>query len=210
MLELVQSALFYWRRFKDLKKRQVRSNHTFFITFFIKSTPYLTIPHFQMIMQAVSLGLLLSGALVTYKVFTLISNSESPIVVVLSGSMEPGVHRGDLLVLTNYDKSEKLVSGDIVVYKIPGRDIPIVHRIIKIHEDHDLGIDVLSKGDNNIPDDRELYGPGRNWLQRPMIIGRAFAFLPYAGMLTILMNDYPQLKYVLLSALSGIALIAGE
>lgn len=163
-----------------------------------------------MIMQVVSLGMLLSGALITYKIFMLISNSESPIVVVLSGSMEPGVHRGDLLVLTNYDKTQKLVSGDIVVYKLPGRNIPIVHRIIKIHEDADLNVDVLSKGDNNIPDDRELYGHGRKWLQRPMIVGRAFAFLPYAGMLTILMNDYPQLKYVLLSALSALALIGGE
>lgn len=160
-------------------------------------------------MQVVSLGMLLSGALITYKVFMLISNSESPIVVVLSGSMEPGVHRGDLLLLTNYER-ERLVSGDIVVYKLPERNVPIVHRIIKIHEDDDLKVKILSKGDNNIPDDRELYGPGRDWLDKPMIVGRAFAFLPYAGMLTILMNDYPQLKYVLLSGLSALALIGGE
>lgn len=160
-------------------------------------------------MQVVSLGMLLSGALITYKVFMLVSNSESPIVVVLSGSMEPGVHRGDLLVLTNYEQT-RLVSGDIVVYKLPERDVPIVHRIIKIHEGEKLNVKILSKGDNNIPDDRELYGPSRNWLDRPMIVGRAFAFLPYAGMLTILMNDYPQLKYVLLTGLSGLALIGGE
>jgi hypothetical protein len=34
----------------------------------------------QMIMQFVSLGMLLSGALITYKVLILVSNSESPIV----------------------------------------------------------------------------------------------------------------------------------
>lgn len=164
----------------------------------------------KMIMQVVSLGMLLSGALITYKVFMLISNSESPIVVVLSGSMEPGVHRGDLLLLTNYEDRNRLVSGDIVVYKLPERNVPIVHRIIKIHEDENLEVDILSKGDNNIPDDRELYGPGRRWLQRANIVGRAFAFLPYAGMLTILMNDYPQLKYVLLLGLSMLALIGGE
>lgn len=161
-------------------------------------------------MQVVSLGMLLSGALITYKIFMLVSNSESPIVVVLSGSMEPGVHRGDLLLLTNYEEQQRLVSGDIVVYKLPERNVPIVHRIIKIHEDPARNINVLSKGDNNIPDDRELYGPTRKWLERPMIVGRAFAFLPYAGMLTILMNDYPQLKYVLLSGLSALALIGGE
>jgi len=154
--------------------------------------------------------MLLSGALITYKVLMLASNSESPIVVVLSGSMEPGVHRGDLLVLTNYEKTQRLVSGDIVVYKLPERNIPIVHRLIKVHEKKNLDIDVLSKGDNNIPDDRELYGYGRKWLQRPMIVGRAFAFLPYAGMLTILMNDYPSLRYGLLASLSMVALIGGE
>lgn len=161
-------------------------------------------------LQAVNLGMLLSGALITYKILMLASNSESPIVVVLSGSMEPGVHRGDLLVLSNYVNSERLVTGDIVVYKIPGRPVPIVHRLIKVHEDEKLNVDVLSKGDNNIPDDRELYGRGRKWLQRPMIIGRALAFLPYAGVLTILMNDYPWLRYCLLIGLSALALIGGE
>ena len=163
-----------------------------------------------MLLQVVGLGMLLSGALITYKVLMLVSNSESPIVVVLSGSMEPGVHRGDLLVLTNYEKMQPLVTGDIVVYKLPGRNIPIVHRLIKVHEKSNRYIDALTKGDNNIPDDRDLYGGGRKWLQREMIIGRAFAFLPYCGMLTILMNDYPVLRYVLLIGLSALALIGGE
>lgn len=163
-----------------------------------------------MALQVVNLGMLLSAALIMYKMFMLISNSESPIVVVLSGSMEPGVHRGDLLLLTNYDKTDRLVSGDIVVYKLPERQVPIVHRIIKVHEDAKLNIDVLSKGDNNIPDDRDLYGPSRKWLDRPMIAGRAFAFLPYAGMLTIIMNDYPQVKWVLLLTLSALALVGAD
>lgn len=161
-------------------------------------------------MQIVNLGMLLSAALIMYKVFMIVSNSESPIVVVLSGSMEPGVHRGDLLVLKNFDTTERLVSGDIVVYKLPKRETPIVHRIIKIHEDAKLNIDVMSKGDNNIPDDRDLYGPGVDWLTRSMIAGRAVAFLPYAGMLTIIMNDYPQVKYVLLSVLSALALVGAD
>jgi signal peptidase I len=104
--------------------------------------------------------------------------------------MEPSIHRGDLLVLTNYVDQQPLVTGDIVVYKLPGRGIPIVHRIIKVHEDESGAVDVLSKGDNNIPDDRELYGNGRKWLERDMIVGRSCAFLPYAGMLTILVRHF--------------------
>ena len=44
--------------------------------------------------------------------------AESPIVVVLSGSMEPAYYRGDLLFLTHYD--EPVVPGDVVVYELKG------------------------------------------------------------------------------------------
>jgi len=47
--------------------------------------------------------------------------------------MEPAFYRGDLLFLTNYQEDE-IRAGEIVVFKIEGRDIPIVHRVIKVHE----------------------------------------------------------------------------
>lgn len=50
-----------------------------------------------------------------------------------SGSMEPAFHRGDLLFLTN-NKEDPIRAGEIVVFKVEGRDIPIVHRVIKLHE----------------------------------------------------------------------------
>lgn len=52
---------------------------------------------------------------------------------VCSGSMEPAFHRGDLLFLTNFH-DDPIRAGEIVVFKVEGRDIPIVHRVIKIHE----------------------------------------------------------------------------
>ena len=45
------------------------------------------------------------------------TGSESPIVVVLSGSMEPAFHRGDLLFLTNKE-TEDIRVGEIVVFKV--------------------------------------------------------------------------------------------
>ena len=51
-------------------------------------------------------------------------------------------------------KSEPLHT--LQVFKIEGRDIPIVHRVIKIHEKYDGSTDVLTKGDNNDVDDRGL------------------------------------------------------
>lgn len=47
--------------------------------------------------------------------------------------MEPAFHRGDLLFLTNYQE-EPVRVGEIVVFKVEGRDIPIVHRVLKLHE----------------------------------------------------------------------------
>ena len=61
---------------------------------------------------------------------------EWPIVVVLSDSMEPAFRRGDLLFLTNY-KQDDIRVGDIVVFKVDGIDIPIAHRVIKLHEKED-------------------------------------------------------------------------
>lgn len=53
--------------------------------------------------------------------------------VLCSGSMEPAFHRGDLLFLTNFH-DDPIRAGEIVVFKVEGRDIPIVHRVIKVHE----------------------------------------------------------------------------
>ena len=50
----------------------------------------------------------------------------------LSGSMEPAFYRGDILFLTMGKAPFR--AGEVVVFNINGRDIPIVHRIIKVHE----------------------------------------------------------------------------
>ncbi|KAG5645177.1 Signal peptidase complex catalytic subunit [Asterophora parasitica] len=97
-----------------------------------------------------------------------------------SGSMEPAFYRGDLLFLTN-PASQRYQTGDITVYKIPGADIPIVHRILETHDlkakrKHiNAGLPpnqlLLTKGDNNNVDDIELYR-GINWLERKHIVGK--------------------------------------
>ena len=46
-------------------------------------------------------------------------NCESPVVVVLTGSMEPGYYRGDILAVTHWD--EPLLVGDTIVYKLRGQ-----------------------------------------------------------------------------------------
>lgn len=163
----------------------------------------------QLFYQGLNFAMIVSSALMIWKGLMVVTGSESPIVVVLSGSMEPAFQRGDLLFLTNY-KEDPIRVGEIVVFKVEGREIPIVHRVLKIHEKEDGSIKFLTKGDNNSVDDRGLYAPGQLWLERKDVVGRARGFVPYVGMVTILMNDYPKFKYFILAALGAFVLLHRE
>ncbi|XP_063997826.1 signal peptidase complex catalytic subunit SEC11C isoform X2 [Pogoniulus pusillus] len=163
----------------------------------------------QLYYQVLNFAMIVSSALMIWKGLIVITGSESPIVVVLSGSMEPAFHRGDLLFLTNFH-DDPIRAGEIVVFKVEGRDIPIVHRVIKIHEKENGNIKFLTKGDNNEVDDRGLYKEGQNWLEKKDVVGRARGFLPYVGMVTIIMNDYPKFKYALLAVMGAYVLLKRE
>lgn len=173
----------------------------------------------HVLLQALNFATVIASGLMIWKGLGIITNSESPIVVVLSGSMEPAFYRGDLLFLTN-PVSEQYKTGDITVYKIPGADIPIVHRVLETHDVPPKGRKakeagepasqlMLTKGDNNYVDDLELY-QGLQWLERKHIVGKVRGFLPYVGYVTIAMNDFPQLKYALLGVLGLLALLQRE
>ena len=114
----------------------------------------------------------------------LVFNTESPMVVVLSGSMEPSMYRGDILVLIRRPDIE---IGDVIVYQIENEKIPIVHRISSIQEvtntdDKKNKKDskkkktlFLSKGDNNPVDDRGLYPKGKVYLDETNVVGHVYA-----------------------------------
>ena len=57
-----------------------------------------------------------------------------------SGSMEPAFRRGDILFLNNQDNPIRV--GEVVVFKIKDRDIPIVHRVMKVHEKPNGDVDL--------------------------------------------------------------------
>ncbi|PIA17344.1 signal peptidase I [Coemansia reversa NRRL 1564] len=163
----------------------------------------------SLLLQGLTFLSVLTSAFMIWKGLSLFTNSESPVVVVLSGSMEPAYHRGDILFLHNgYSPIEV---GEVVVYKLNDKPIPIVHRVMKVHTENETGKQyLLTKGDNNMADDRGLYNPGQLWIQRDEIIGRVKGFVPYAGMGTIWMNDYPQLKMGLLGTLCVLSLFSND
>ncbi|XP_068744906.1 signal peptidase complex catalytic subunit SEC11A-like [Montipora capricornis] len=163
----------------------------------------------QLFYQALNFAMIVSSALMIWKGLMVVTGSESPIVVVLSGSMEPAFQRGDLLFLTNC-KEDPIRVGEIVVFKVEGREIPIAHRVLKIHEKENGDIKFLTKGDNNSEDDRGLYAPGQLWLERKDVVGRARGFVPYVGLVTMIWNDYPKFKYLVLAVLGLFVLLHRE
>ena len=89
---------------------------------------------------------------------------ENPVAVVISGSMEPVYYRGDIIVIKGADP-KNIEVGDIVVYKRPYQDIPIVHRTINIVEE-DGTLYFVTKGDNN-PFEDSYFENGKKLPRRP-------------------------------------------
>ncbi|RAL65018.1 hypothetical protein DID88_001126 [Monilinia fructigena] len=84
--------------------------------------------------------------------------------------MEPAFQRGDLLFLWNRNLLEETKVGEIVVYNVKGKDIPIVHRLVRKFGAGPKA-KLLTKGDNNVADDTELYARGQDYIEREDIIG---------------------------------------
>jgi signal peptidase len=137
-------------------------------------------------------------ALMLWKGLAVALNTESPVVVVLSGSMEPGFYRGDLLFLS-LPRDRQLKIGEIPVFNVPEGKIPIVHRLIENHDEplstkkqNAAGGDqqptrwMLTKGDNNHENDVALYN-GLKYLQRSNLIGKVNGYVPHVGYVTIVM-----------------------
>ena len=151
---------------------------------------------------------LIATAIILWKLIIIACWSEIPIVVVLSESMYPGYTRGDMLVLSTPDRPIEV--GDITVFKIEGRDIPIVHRIHKMHIDTNGTRFMLTKGDNNFGDDRSLYNPGQNFIKESDVMGRSVMYLPYVGQFTIMMAETPYLREVVIVLLLFAIFVTNE
>ncbi|CAI9114003.1 OLC1v1037469C2 [Oldenlandia corymbosa var. corymbosa] len=135
--------------------------------------------------EAISIGVLVSTALILWKTLMVITGTESPMVVVVSGSMEPGFKRD--------------------------RPVPIVHRVIKVHERKDTKeVFFLTKGDNNKMNDIALYAPGQDWLEQRHIMGRAVGVLRYIGWMTIILTEQPIVKYAIIGAVGLMVIIVSK
>ncbi|OAQ99426.1 hypothetical protein LLEC1_05536 [Akanthomyces lecanii] len=159
--------------------------------------------------QVLNFALILSSAFMMWKGLSVLSDSPSPIVVVLSGSMEPAFQRGDLLLLWNRNLVAETAVGEVVVYNVKGKDIPIVHRVVRKFGSGDKA-QLLTKGDNNAGDDTELYARGQDYLERQDIIGSVVGYVPFVGYVTIMLSEHPWMKTAMLGIMGLLVVLQRE
>ncbi|KAI0882964.1 microsomal signal peptidase 18 kDa subunit [Annulohypoxylon maeteangense] len=159
--------------------------------------------------QLLNFALILSTAFMMWKGLSVFADSPSPIVVVLSGSMEPAFQRGDLLFLWNRNFLAETDVGEVVVYNVKDKEIPIVHRIVRKFGTGDHAR-LLTKGDNNAADDTELYARGQDYLERKDIIGSVVGYVPFVGYVTIMLSEHPWLKTVMLGIMGLLVVLQRE
>lgn len=101
-------------------------------------------------------------------------------IAVASGSMEPNIHKGDIVIIEKLEENyDKLEVGQVIAYKYEG--VIVVHRLINILDDRGEYF-YYTKGDANKDED--------NWVvERDMIIGVVNHKIPYVGLPTVWLNE---------------------
>lgn len=116
-------------------------------------------------------------------IYTLLNKNETPSFFgyktfsIISGSMEPSINVGDLIIVQK-NEDMKYIVNDIVTFK---RDDDIVtHRIIKIRDDNDK-LYYITKGDNNEVTDEKI--------EAEKIEGRVVYQIPYMGNVVLFLKN---------------------
>jgi signal peptidase I len=70
---------------------------------------------------------------------------------------------------------------------------------------------LLTKGDNNVADDVELYARGQDFLDRDRdVVGSVRGYVPAVGYVTIMLSEHPWMKTVLLGFMGLMVILQRE
>ncbi|WP_435332574.1 signal peptidase I [Haloarchaeobius sp. TZWWS8] len=124
-------------------------------------------------MSAVALLLLVALVVpfVIYSVPQVVGADQS--YVVLTGSMEPAISPGDVVVVAKVSPAAVEV-GDVIIFNREGRSVPTTHRVIEIVETQSGERGFRTKGDANEDADSGVVTPAA-------FIGKISMTLPYVG-----------------------------
>jgi len=166
----------------------------------------------KIIIAVVMISIAFFGSFIVYFILQVSFNTESPIVVVVSGSMEPQIHKGDLLFVMGVEpeniKNGTIIDkdGDIIVFNAQGLwhsapIEPIVHRVIDKYQDGGIWY-FRTKGDANAIRDQAPVPEDR-------VIGVVIGGIPYIGWVKIFLTESGLLipLLVIISALLIISIV---
>lgn len=101
--------------------------------------------------------------------------------VIISGSMEPNIKIGDIVITKSIkNKEESIKVGDIISYR-KGQNV-ITHRITNIEKDENGILRIATKGDNNNTEDSER-------ILINNIEGKVITIIPKIGYITLILKD---------------------
>ena len=101
--------------------------------------------------------------------------------VIISGSMEPNINIGDIVIAKSIkNKEESIKVGDIISYR-KGQNV-ITHRITNIEKDENGILRIATKGDNNNTEDSER-------ILINNIEGKVITIIPKIGYITLILKD---------------------
>jgi len=124
---------------------------------------------FKTIYYVLIAGIVAVAILLIVSMFPITGNYQ--VKVVLSGSMEPAIHTGSVVIIkpeSNYEV------GDIITFgKDTKTDIPTTHRIIKQRAESGKMLYTVKGDANEDPDSREV--------REDEIIGKVLFSIPYLG-----------------------------
>ncbi len=166
----------------------------------------------KFVIAIVMISIAFFGSFLVYFILQISFNTESPIVVVISPSMEPQIHTGDLLFVMGREpeniKKGTVADkdGDIIVFDAYGLwhtapVEPIVHRVVDKYQVGDTWY-FRTKGDANpIPDAAPI--------PESRIIGVVIGGIPYIGWVKIILTESGLLipLLVIISALLIISIV---
>ena len=100
-------------------------------------------------------------------------------ISIASGSMEPNIHKGDIVIIEKTKNYNKIKTGDVLAYNYNNKII--VHRVYDLQEIEGRYY-FVTKGDANNNIDNLI-------IEEDMIVGVVNFRIPYAGMPTIWVNE---------------------
>lgn len=124
------------------------------------------------------------------------------ILTVLSGSMEPAIHTGDVVIVRPLSPEEEIREGDVITFRTKEKaDMLITHRVRGIVSVNGVPKAYVTKGDANDSEDLST-------VARTQVVGKYAWRIPYFGYLVSFLRK--PLGIILCVVLPGLILIAGE